>query len=99
MRDRGSTFSRSLRKFPADNRGGVGLLFGFALIPLLLAIGSATDYTRATALRARLQAGTDAAALALPKKLGTLDDNGLKDLAQTLIAKQTDDPSTKITAF
>jgi Flp pilus assembly protein TadG len=64
---------------------------------LFLAIGAAVDYSRATSLRARLQSATDAATLAAAKRIATLDDKALTDLAQQIIASQTSDPTAKVT--
>jgi Flp pilus assembly protein TadG len=53
------------RRFAADRTGAVAIIFGLAVMPLTIAIGAAVDYSRASSLRADLQAGVDAAALAV----------------------------------
>lgn len=44
--------------------GNVGVIFGLALVPLVLAAGSALDYSRASNVKTTLQLAADAAALA-----------------------------------
>lgn len=61
---------RSLRQFARDQRGGVALLFGLALIPLLLGVGVAIDFGRALIVREHLQSGIDAAGLAVGSWVG-----------------------------
>jgi len=56
---------RSLRGFAHDAKGNVALLFGLALIPLLLGVGVAVDYGRALIVRDRMADAADAAALAI----------------------------------
>lgn len=50
--------------FFSNERGNVTLIFGFAVIPLVLAGGVAIDYARDAMIRGRLAAIADAAALA-----------------------------------
>ncbi|KQN92393.1 hypothetical protein ASE95_06525 [Sphingomonas sp. Leaf231] len=47
-----------------DTRGGVMILFAFALVPMIFVTGMTIDYTRAARLRTKLNAVADAAALA-----------------------------------
>lgn len=54
-----------LRAFARDRRGNVAILFGAALIPLLLAVGAAVDYGRAIMVRDRMSDAADASALAI----------------------------------
>lgn len=55
---------RLARRFAADVRGAVALLFGLAVVPIVGIAGIAVDFTRVTADRADLQSAADAAALA-----------------------------------
>jgi Flp pilus assembly protein TadG len=66
MRQAGFRFSLSpfLRRFARAEGGGVALIFGLTILPLLLATGAAVDYRRATEVRTRLQKAADSAALA-----------------------------------
>ncbi|QSR18104.1 TadE/TadG family type IV pilus assembly protein [Novosphingobium sp. KA1] len=54
---------RLLRGRPG-RRGNVTILFAFAIVPLIFAVGFAIDYGRALQLRTRMNAAADAAALA-----------------------------------
>jgi Flp pilus assembly protein TadG len=54
-----------LWSFVRESKGNVALLFGLSLIPIALAVGFATDYGRATAVRSRMIDAADAAALAV----------------------------------
>ncbi len=54
-------------RFKNDRRGGVGLIFGLAIVPIMLFAGAAIDLSRLTTERSRLQAALDATALSLTK--------------------------------
>ena len=86
----------SLGPFVRSREGGVGILFGLALLPLCLGIGAAVDYSRATHLRTRLQSATDAAVLAVSKRVATADKKTLEEIASSVIAHQTGDPSARL---
>ena len=64
-----------------DVRGNVAILFGFALIPLMLGIGVAVDYGRALMVRERMQGALDAATLAVGSWPG-LSDSQMQAKAQ-----------------
>ena len=51
------------RRFAADAKGSVAIIFGLTLIPLMLAVGAAVDYSRASLVKADLQSATDGAIL------------------------------------
>ncbi len=55
-------FARSERLY-RDKSGVVAILFALALLPVLLMLGAAVDYTRASSMKARLQDAVDSAAL------------------------------------
>lgn len=55
----------SLRAFARETGGSVAILFGVALIPLLIGVGVAVDYGRALIVRERMADAADAAALAI----------------------------------
>jgi Flp pilus assembly protein TadG len=57
-----------LSRFRRDKRANVAVIFAFALLPILAAIGCATDYTEATRIKAKMQAAADAAAVASVSK-------------------------------
>ncbi len=54
-----------LRSFAKSANGNVAILFAFALIPILIAVGAAVDYGRALIVRERMADAADAAALAI----------------------------------
>jgi Flp pilus assembly protein TadG len=60
----GEKYVNSMRRFALHKDGNVTLIFGFAIIPLMLAGGIAIDYTRDAMIRGRLTAVADAASLA-----------------------------------
>jgi Flp pilus assembly protein TadG len=53
-----------LSRFRRDRRGNVAIIFTFAAIPLVSAIGCAVDYSMATRMKAKLQSAADAAGIA-----------------------------------
>ena len=57
-------FIRLLRDFLADRQGNVAIISAFALIPMLVIAGGATDIARHEAYRVQLQDGVDRAVLA-----------------------------------
>ena len=69
------------RRFQRDEKGNVAIIFGLTLLPMLLFMGAAIDYTRASAEHTKLQSAVDSAALALTKEprntpLATLQAKG-----------------------
>jgi Flp pilus assembly protein TadG len=60
--------SSQLRAFRAAREGNVILLFSLTLIPMLLFVGAALDYTRAAADQVALQGAVDATALSLARE-------------------------------
>ena len=59
------SISGLLGRFSADNRGVAALLFGIVLIPLMLGVGLAIDYSRALRAKQHLSKALDTAALAV----------------------------------
>jgi Flp pilus assembly protein TadG len=55
---------RLMNRFRWDRRGNVAVIFAFACLPLISAIGCAIDYSEATRIKAKLQSAADAAAVA-----------------------------------
>ncbi|MGA7803384.1 pilus assembly protein TadG-related protein [Bradyrhizobium sp.] len=51
-------------RFRRDTRANLAVIFALALLPVLAAIGSATDYTMATRMKAKMQSAADAASVA-----------------------------------
>jgi Flp pilus assembly protein TadG len=54
-----------LRPLLASEKASISIVFGFTFIPLIIAVGVGLDLWRAFAVKARLQASLDAAALAI----------------------------------
>ncbi|MEO1161244.1 MAG: TadE/TadG family type IV pilus assembly protein, partial [Pseudomonadota bacterium] len=54
----------SLKKFISNQSGAAAVVLATASVPLMMAAGAAVDYGNSVAAQARLQAATDAAALA-----------------------------------
>ncbi len=59
------TLRRGFRSFARDRMGNVAILFGVALIPILIGVGVAIDYGRALVVRERMADAADAAGLAI----------------------------------
>ncbi|MEM9470550.1 MAG: TadE/TadG family type IV pilus assembly protein, partial [Pseudomonadota bacterium] len=53
-----------LKRFVANQSGAAAIVLAVASVPLVMAAGAAVDYGNSVAVQARLQAATDAAALA-----------------------------------
>ena len=65
---------RSLRGFASETKGSVAILFGLALIPIVLGVGVAIDYGRALIVREHMADAADAAALAIGSWPGLTQD-------------------------
>src|SRR5262245_4779391 len=85
--------SRWLNRFLVDTRGNVAILFGVALIPILLGVGVAIDYGRALIVREHMADAADSAALAIGSWPG-LTQAELKTKAQQFF--DANFPPTKI---
>ena len=55
---------RLIGRFHQNRRGNVAIIFAFATIPLVSAIGCAVDYSLATRMQAKLQSAADGATVA-----------------------------------
>ncbi|PPD43162.1 MAG: hypothetical protein CTY15_10520, partial [Methylocystis sp.] len=54
----------SMQRFRDAREGATAIIFGLLIIPLMLALGAAVDYGRASQTRTALQTSVDAAAIA-----------------------------------
>ena len=72
---------RLAREFRAANTANVTVIFGLATVPIIGLVGAAVDYSHANAVKAALQAATDATALMLSKTAATLTDTQLQTQA------------------
>ncbi|WP_146986487.1 TadE/TadG family type IV pilus assembly protein [Bradyrhizobium macuxiense] len=58
-----STLIRTISRFRRDRSGNIAMIFGLALLPLLIAVGCAVDYSRANQIRSKLISAADAASV------------------------------------
>src|SRR5260370_333362 len=79
-----------IRRFRRDQRGNIAVIFAIALLPMLSAIGCATDYSLAARMKAKMQSAADAAAVASISQNSTgylaatqMTSNGSVSVAQT----------------
>ena len=70
-------FGNLLRAFGRARGGNVAIMFGFAVIPLVAAVGAAVDYTNANATKTAMQAALDSTALMLSRDASTLSQADL----------------------
>ena len=68
-----------LKRFAQDSRGAIAVLFALAVVPLLVMVGVAMDYSRSTRTLADLQSAVDGAALMAGRN--ALDESR-RDLSQ-----------------
>jgi Flp pilus assembly protein TadG len=76
-----------ISRFGRDRRGNIAIIFAFALLPVLSAIGCATDYSLASRMKAKMQSAADAAAVA------SISENSAGYIAAT---KMTSDGSVSV---
>jgi Flp pilus assembly protein TadG len=72
---------RTMRAFCRARQGNVALTFALSLIPLMIAVGAAVDYSHANAVRSALQAAIDSTALMLSKEAPNLTNEQLTQKA------------------
>jgi Flp pilus assembly protein TadG len=92
---------RHVRRFLADRRGNVAPIFALSLIPLIGLIGTAVDYTRASATRAAMQSDLDSTALAMASKAATMTQSQIEQEATTYfnsLFNRTDTSGVTITS-
>ena len=53
-----------ITRFGRDNKANVAIIFAVALVPIITAIGCATDYSLASRMKAKMQSAADAVAVA-----------------------------------
>src|SRR5580704_17894566 len=53
-----------IQRFRRDTKGNIVVMFAIATVPLITAVGCATDYSMATRMKQKLQASADTASLA-----------------------------------
>lgn len=77
-----NALAKRWRRFGKAEDGNVIVMFALAVIPVIGLVGAAIDYTQANAMRARMQAAADSAALAVSKEASTLNGSQLQTKAQ-----------------
>ena len=70
-------FATRVRTFGRDRSGNIGLMFAVTVLPALMFIGLAIDYSRSAAIKAQLDSAADGAALAAVAKIWDSSDTGL----------------------
>jgi Flp pilus assembly protein TadG len=81
-----------LQRFRNDQRGNVAVLFGLAVVPLVLAVGAAVDYSFANSIRTKLNAVADAAALAVVNRSAlSLSKGAAEKMARDIFNAQSAD--------
>lgn len=85
IRQIASTLSSTLSHFSWSRSGSIAIMFGIAVIPILIAAGAAVDFSRALVVKNRLGQALDAAALAVGSSKET-DDAVLTQLAKDYFA-------------
>jgi Flp pilus assembly protein TadG len=66
-------------RFLKDRKAGIAPILALGLVPLLGAVGTSVDYSRANSARTAMQAAIDAAAVVLLKKTEGLSSDQLND--------------------
>lgn len=79
----------TLKKFRADEGGNPAIVFGFAIIPFLLAAGAAVDYGRGVVAKHELQVALDSAVLAAGS-LRNADEQDRKELGKAFFEANFD---------
>ncbi len=80
------------QKFASNQSGAAAMVLAVASLPLVMAAGAAVDYSNAMSVQARLQAATDAAALAAGR-LSNRPVAELEVIADTYFKSNYDAPS------
>src|SRR5829696_80687 len=68
-----------LARFFEDRKGAVAPILALGLVPLIGAVGTSVDYSRANSVRAAMQAAVDATAVILLKETGSLSSDQLNE--------------------
>ncbi|MDQ2080142.1 pilus assembly protein TadG-related protein [Xanthobacteraceae bacterium Astr-EGSB] len=96
-----ASLMRNWRRLFAENGGNVTITFAVALVPLLALVGTAVDYSRASAIRTAMQSAADSTALAMSKTAASLTKEEIKKQAEAMfkgLLSRTDVGNLVITA-
>lgn len=88
--------SRRLRRFLANERGATAMVFAFAAMPMMIAIGAGVDLARLTQKRSDLQQATDFTALALAKDITNSGGTASSATAAKYLLATNRDPAASI---
>ena len=86
---------QTLRDFGAARAGNVAVIFGIASFPILVSIGAAIDYSRASDMKAKMQAAVDSVALMLSKEAATDTAGQLQTNASNYFSSMFHPPGVK----
>ena len=87
-----NAISAGIGAIARSRRGNVAMIFGFALMPMLIAVGSAIDYSMAARSRNHIATSADAAALSATKAAQnymTVNGTGAASFAAASLLAQT----------
>jgi Flp pilus assembly protein TadG len=84
-----------LNRFWNNRQGGVAPMMGLAIIPLMVAVGTAVDYSRASAARTAFQIALDSTALTLSKTAATQSLSDLQTAATSTFNALFNRPDVK----
>ena len=96
---------RRLRRCAADfveaRHGNIAVIFAIALVPVLVFVGMAVDYSRASLARTAMQAALDSTALMLSRDLasGTITQSQINASAQAYFAALYTNPDARSVAI
>ena len=79
-----ASLMRNWRRLFAENGGNVTITFAVALVPLFALVGTAVDYSRASAIRAAMQAAADSTALAIARNAATLTKDEVQSQSEVM---------------
>lgn len=88
-----------LRQFAADLAGTTAMTFALALLPLLMLIGAALDFSHQVSVAGRTQAALDAAILSGALRAQSLDDAALSAEARIFFDEAVKDEDLLVDSF
>ncbi len=88
-------FVNAARRFSGSSGGNVAMIFAFSAIPIIVLIGGAVDFSRASLLRMKMQDALDATSIMLAKEASTSTADQLKTDANSLFTAQFKQPEVE----
>jgi Flp pilus assembly protein TadG len=76
----------TLREFRNSESGATAIIFGLAVLPLMVALGAAIDYSRAANVRASMQRAVDSAAIVVARDSASLSATGAETRGRDFFA-------------